>query len=182
MVVRALFIILLCYTFRHRLFDSPEISSDSDFDDNSLASDDSPLHYYENDPELPIFRRTTVSYGLTQLVNILMDDSLDDQKVCKVQPLGVVKNCTFIIDIDSVSIDDLRADDLGAWKPTGTRRSYFILDENNEPDSLSQAPSSGASYFVVIRRYFVHMTYSKFRRIIVEIQGKIMQDYMHNNT
>jgi len=102
-----------------------------------------------------------------------MSGSLSVEKVCKIQPLGVTQNCTFVIDLDSVSVDDLRADDLGSWKPTGTRRSYFKLSETNEVDFFSRVPSEQSSYFVIIRRYFVHLTCPKFRRCIVEIQGEV---------
>ena len=38
------------------------------------------------------------------------------------QPLGVVENATFLIGIDSVNYQDLKADDLGVWVPTGTKK------------------------------------------------------------
>ena len=141
-----------------------------EFQSNASSS---PLFYFKNDPELPIYSRGPSSYCLPQLIDILMSDSLTEEKVCKVHPLGVTQNCTFIIDLDSVSIDDLRADDLGSWKSTGTRRSYFKLHEMNEPEFLSHMPPEGCNHFVVIHRYYVHQTYGKFHHCIVEIQGEI---------
>lgn len=161
---------------RRRLFESsPEPTSndsqhDTDFE-SSVSS--SPLLYFKEDPELPVYSQGPSSFGLPHLIDILMSGSLSVEKVCKIQLLGVTQNCTFVIDLDCVSIDDLRADDLGSWKPTGTRRSYFKLSETNEVDFFSRVPSEQSSYFVIIRRYFVHLTCPKFRRCIVEIQGEV---------
>ncbi len=156
--------------YRRKLFESsPEPDSDVDFESSVTSS---PPLYFKDDPELPVYSRTQSGYGLPQLIDILMSGPLSEEKVCKVQPLGVTQNCTFVIDLDSVSIDDLRADDLGSWKPTGTRRSYFEINETNEPEFLSRVPSEGSSHFMIIRRYFVHQSYQKFRRCIVEIQGE----------
>ena len=47
-----------------------------------------------------------------------MSKSLPENKICQIQPLGVNCNCTFIIDLDSVSYEDLKADDVGSWKST----------------------------------------------------------------
>ena len=100
-----------------------------------------------------------------------MNTTIPEEKICQVQPMGVNRNCSFIIDLDSICIDDLKADDLGSWKSTGTRRSYFKLRQGEEAEFVKVVPSQSADYFVVIRRYFVHSTYSKFRRCIVEIKS-----------
>ena len=63
-----------------------------------------------------------------------MKGSIDEERVCKIQPLGFNCNATFIIDFDSVDIADLKADDVGSWKGTGTRRSYFKMDKYNTPE------------------------------------------------
>ena len=100
-----------------------------------------------------------------------MRKTLPGNKVCHIQPLGVNCNCTFITDFDSVSCEDLRADDMGSWKCNGTRRSYFTLNQRNRPDFLKSAPLQLTGSYHIVRRYFVHRSYSKFRRCIVEIRG-----------
>ena len=102
---------------------------------------------------------------------MLMEDSLDTAKVYKIQPLGVNCNCTFIINLDSIDIADVKTDDVGSWKGTETRHSYFTMDKHNIPEFLRGNPASDQSHFAVIHRYFIHGTYSKFHRCIVEIQG-----------
>lgn len=129
------------------------------------------MSHFNADPELPVYSQTSTGYLATELIDILMSDSISDEKVCRVQPLGVNHNCTFVMDLDSVSIEDLKADDLGSWKSNGTRRMYFQVDERNKAVFVQAKPTQAAGYFVLIRRYFIHTSYSKFRRCIVEIQG-----------
>ena len=37
------------------------------------------------------------------------------------QCLGVSQNAVFVVDIDVINFGDLKADDLGLWKGTGTK-------------------------------------------------------------
>ena len=157
---------VLFFAFRRILSLSSLSSSESN------VSRKPPLLYFNDNPELPVYSHTSIGYTLSELVDILMSESLPEEKVCKVQPLGVNHNCTFIIDLDSVSTEDMKADDLRSWKSNGTRRSYFNLNRRNTAEFLKEALSQTAGHFVIIRRYFVHHTYSKFRRCIVEIRGK----------
>ena len=99
---------------------------------------------------------------------ILMNGSMDEERVCKIQPLGVNCYATFIIDFDSVDIADLKGDDVGSWKGTGTRGSYFKMDEYNIPEFVKGMPRSH-SCFIIVCHYFAHETYSKFRRYIIKI-------------
>ena len=85
------------------------------------------------------------------------------------QPMGVNQNCTFIINLDFVCIENMKADD---WKSTGTRRSHFKLNQEEKIEFRRTLPSQTTGYFMMVRRYFVHSTYSKFRRCIVEIRGE----------
>lgn len=104
-------------------------------------------------------------YPVHLLIKTLLAKDLDEGCVCKVQPLGVVKNSVFIIDVDAVDFGDLKADDLGVWRATGTKRTYFRFTKRN---MIVYAPAGmdNRKYFVLIRRYYVHKTYSKFHRIM----------------
>ena len=134
--------------------------------------------HFNDDPELPIYSQRSFGYGLSEIVDILMSKSLPEDNVCKVQPLGVNCNCSFIVDLDFVSCDDLRSDDVGSWKSNGTRRSYFKVNERNKPEFFKAFSSQPAGSFYIVRRYFVHRTYSKFRHCIIEIRGEHLCSYM----
>ena len=147
------------------------LPSSSSSDENADFNSPSPLLYFNDDRELPVFSETTTGYSLQQIVGILMDQSLSDDKVCRIQPLGVNRNCTFIIDLDCVKLEDMKADDLGSWKSNGTRRSFFNLKDDRKACEFVKSLASGS--FVIVRRYYVHCTYPKFRRSIIVIQGEL---------
>ena len=75
--------------------------------------------YFRDDPTLPIYSTRSSSYSASDLCNILLSDDLN---VCRLQPLGVTDNASFVIDLDFVQFEDLKADDLGVWKSTGVER------------------------------------------------------------
>ena len=70
-----------------------------------------------------------------------MNEEIDTNKVCYIQPLSVVKNATFIIDIDHVPFSDLKADDLGMWRNNGTKSTYFSMSTNGSVRIASGKPS-----------------------------------------
>ena len=130
------------------------------------------VEYYKEDPQLPIYAAPTSGIPLHELIDILMKPDIPAERVCTVQPLGVTQNAAFVVSIDSVEFGDLKADDLGSWKGTGTKRMYFRVLPSGAIRFTVAKPSSSAHYFLLTRRYFVHMTYDKFHRMIADIRGK----------
>ena len=68
------------------------------------------LSVYNDDGKLPVFSSGTSGYPAEQVVRILMDPELDQDKVCHIQPMGVTKNASFIIDVDDIPFANLKAD------------------------------------------------------------------------
>ena len=64
---------------------------------------------YDNDPELPIFSIVTSGYPASELAHILLAKDIDLKRVCHIQPLGVTRNATFVVDIDDVSFRDINS-------------------------------------------------------------------------
>ena len=94
------------------------------FDDSDYEEDtaEDKVENYDNDPELPLFSTVDSGYSASVLARILMNTNIDTKRVCHIQPLGVTKNASFIVDIDDVLFSDLRADDLGTWRNNGTNQ------------------------------------------------------------
>ena len=52
------------------------------------------------------------------------------------QPLGVSQNALFVVDIDVVNFDGLKADDMGSRKGTGIKKMHFrVLSSGAIKDS-----------------------------------------------
>lgn len=133
------------------------------------------VEYYKGDKEMPVYSRVTCGYPLGDLVNILLKPDLDECKVCAVQPLSVTENACFVVDVDSVDFQDLKADDLGAWTGTGTRKSFFRFSSSGtlRVTGKKPPPSIQSDYYTLTRRYFVHKSYEMFHRQLVDIKGRL---------
>ena len=128
------------------------------------------VKYYMDDPDLPLYSQVTSPYNCSQFITILMNDSLTGDEVCGSRPLGVNDNATFIVNLDWIRFDDLKADDLGSWNQKGSKHTIFCLDDNGHIH-YSQGNVSGKSYYTLLHRYYVHGTCSSFHRLIVTIEG-----------
>lgn len=101
-----------------------------------------------------------------------MDKNIDSNRVCRIQPLGIARNATFVVDLDQVFFSDLKADDLGTWSSNGTKSTYFSMVAGNiEITNGKPSHNSRSSYYVLTRRYYTHGTYHLLRRILVDIRG-----------
>ena len=115
----------------------------------------------------------TSGYAFDQLIEILMNSSIDASKICTVRPCGVSENATFVVDLDVVRFTDLKSDDLGSWNATGTKSTFFRITESGIriSDRKPSKESSGL-YHMLTRRYYVHNTYNLYHRLIADITGE----------
>ena len=116
--------------------------------------------------------RVTSGYPVGDLVNILLKSDMETRTVCTVQPLGVSENAAFVMDVETIDLQDLKADDIGSWHPTGTKRSYFRFSQFNALRACEKRPRDTAEYYTLTRRYYVHKSYDKFHRQIADIRGE----------
>ena len=110
-------------------------------------------------------------FPVRRLIDIILNPDITPEKICSVQPLGVMQNAAFLIDIDIVEFDDIKADDLGSWKATGNKKTFFRMTSSGRVKYLATKPVGSASteYLLLTRQYFVHLTYDRFHRLIADI-------------
>ena len=130
--------------------------------------------FYKGDRHLPIYASPDSGYPFHLLLDILLKSNMEPRHVCTVQPLGVSQNALFIIDIDVVNFDDLKADDLGSWKGTGTKRMYFRVSLSGAIRYSENKPNASLSshYLQLTRRYYIHKSYAEYHRMIAAVQSK----------
>ena len=139
--------------------------------ESELESDEPPLSHFNCDLEVPVYSQTSTGYSTFELSN--MSSAITEEKVCKLQPLGVNCNYTFIMNVDAVNYtEDMKADDLGSWRSTGTCTTYFRVHMRNKAEFLQTTPTQAAmGLFVVVLRPFIHTSYNIFWWCIVNIKG-----------
>ena len=89
--------------------------------------------------------------------------------VCHVQPRGIIRNATFIVDVDDVNFSDFKTDDLGSWVTKGTKPLSFDFSLMDQYVYLPESLLFKKDHHT--RRYYTHATYRLFRRIIIDIKG-----------
>jgi len=73
--------------------------------------------------------------------------------------MGIVKNATFIVDLDDIKLSDLKADDFGSWKTSSTKTTYSVCYQMDlyivsfKPNSKQKS-----RYYSLTRRYFMPST------------------------
>ena len=131
------------------------------------------VEYYNGDSQLPIYASPSCGYPVNEVVDTLLKPDIPSEHICTVQPLAVTQNAVFVVDVDSVNFEDLKADDLGSWTGTGTKKTYFhVLPSGDVRYSVKKpAPLAATQYFLFTRHYFIHKTYNKFHRMITDVRG-----------
>lgn len=87
----------------------------------AVTENDATTDYFSGDKDFPVFSRVQTGYGCEQLIKLLMISAVPADRICIMCPTGVSENATFVIDVDAVRFSDLKSDDMGTWKATGTK-------------------------------------------------------------
>lgn len=102
------------------------------------------------------------------------------EALCISQPVNVAHNVTFLVDNSLLkSRDDIKCDDMGVWKHTGSSTKWFFAkrDENNVVTDivpLHRKPEPNDDNVYQLRRvYYVNGSDRDVRKIISTLQGKI---------
>ena len=125
---------------------------------------------------LPVFSAGRRS-GLTteEAVDILLNPHIDFSKVARAVPTSVSKNVVFIVDIEAPhvkTVKSLLADDLGVWKGTGTKTSYFREStKSNPPTKVSEAMFGVVGVYRCTRSFYRNKSDPELLRIIIHLRG-----------
>lgn len=132
------------------------------------------MTYYQDDHNLPIYASLDYGYPLDRIIDVLLTSSMPLERICTVQPLGESQNAVFLIDIDVINFGDLKADDFGSWKGTGTKKTYFRVLPSGaiRYPQCRPNPSESTDYLHLTRRYYVHKGYTQYHRMIADVQSK----------
>ena len=108
-------------------------------------------------------------YRAQTLFDLILGD-ISPESLCKKKPTGVRCNASFIIDLESVALKDLPADDNnGAWISSYPRRSYVVELCEGHVISVEETDCKGDNVFTLCRQYSTHKGTSEFRRIIATV-------------
>ena len=108
---------------------------------------------------------------MTQLFTLTIG-SVPPDKVCTCKPTSVTYSSVFVVDLSCVkSINDLRADDNGAWLHSGKpRRKYKVKFDSSNREIISTTvvnkESNSDDEYTLVRIYHHHKATPEFQRHI----------------
>lgn len=139
-----------------------------------LASDDD---FYNGNRKLPVYSHCTARLDTQELVTILLDPDLKQEKTCKTQPVVVEHNAVFIVDLSALEcVKDLNCDDMGSWQSNGVYRAWIHVDSNGFVSSHEKLkPTKSSGVYLVTKKYYVHKTSKDLKKIIVFLSGMFIQ-------
>ena len=100
------------------------------------------IHYLHDDPMVPIYQRG-LPKGLAtkKVVEILLHPR--QELVARTVPNSVSTNSAYVVDTSAPHVKHIKnvlADDLGAWKPNGTKQFFYRASSKRNPvRKVSQA-------------------------------------------
>ena len=111
-------------------------------------------------------------YNCEEIVHILLDPIFTDELLSTTHPVSVEHNVSFVINLNSLSNpSDVRADDLGSWKCTGSRRLTFMVKFGPTTCHIvSSMSGSGGRQVQIRRQYHVHGTDPDLHRMIAFVE------------
>ena len=108
-----------------------------------------------------------------EAVAILLDEEIDRTQVARAVPTSVSKNTLVIVDLESPHVKSLRtlsADDLGSWKATGTKTSYFREPKKSIP--LTKVTDTLFGVYRCTRPYYRNTSEPELLRVIISLKGR----------
>ena len=166
--------------------DSDEDSSDSVRIDYMKSDDPIVISSSQSDSEqdqtspkfegrLPIFSSRENALTAPEIFRICFGE-FQDKYLCKEKPVSVRSNAVFIVDLESIDVRSLYADDNGVWTVSTPRRYFRVLMEDGRVNDISSAHKDDYTHLLKRQYGKHHATFVEkgvhFQRIISTVQNK----------
>lgn len=140
--------------------------------DDSLSDEERVPELYQGNPSMSMYASgKTDNLSFDKVLDLLTEDHKLSE-LCRVQPMGVQRNSSFLIDLTSVKLTDLPCDDNGSYKGSGTHTWTYRIEDCNGRRQKSlvakkrQDLRNDTSIVYLIRKYRTNMSCNSFKQII----------------
>lgn len=156
--------------------------------DFSRKANETQTLYWKGKETLPVFEWTKSKKDSTRRDQKKLEDILSTlihnypkEKICTSKPVSVDRNCSFIVDTNCLNqIDDLFADDCGAWICTGSPKYFFEERRSQETVTLKRVgrgkdvkvKNLKKPWYEVVLYYHKNKSSPDFKRTITIVKGK----------
>ena len=140
----------------------------------SYSNKDAKNPFYNGDRNYPVWSwHQSVALSAEDTFNTIVTASV--HKLYKSTPKGVAHNCTFLIDVTSLSHPrDIFSDDSGAWECLGCPSTYYSMKCDRQEQVISIQPCGKKKRNIVaensthrvLKNYSKNKSSQDFRRVI----------------
>lgn len=120
-------------------------------------------------------------YAAMQIMQILLDDNIDQQKIAQKRPLEVNRSASFVVDLTSLGhVNDVKKDLYGKWIHSGSHTDVYKcwFDDGEEVHIEKATPlATGNNVYRLRRLHSIHPSNPDFKRMIAFIFGKFCTGY-----
>jgi len=113
---------------------------------------------WHDDPMLPVYalgKRKGITTDAA--VKLLLNTSINKDRVAKAVPTSVSKNALFVVDLKAPHVQNLKAllaDDLGVWKGTGTKTFYYKTGSRQSPIKVPESMREDTGVYRCTRSFY----------------------------
>jgi len=119
-----------------------------------------------------VYEYPTKGYSQEEIACIFCHPALQEELLCSSQPVCVENNVSFVVDLSKLKDpNDVRADDLGAWKCTGSCTLQFFVKCSNSACHVITKLSPGATNVSIQHQHFVHATDCDLHQMIAYVEN-----------
>lgn len=115
------------------------------------------------------------SLSLEEIVDVLICNKVDQQKICSNTPIHVHHNVVFVVDLQRLDTpNDIKADENGVWKRKGSPVTYISVHGSGESRRIFRRTKLGTTqhHYKVSRTYYRHSTSPDFSRLLVTVHSE----------
>ena len=116
------------------------------------------------------------AYSSREIVAILLS-TYESEEMCVSQPINVSHNVSFLVDTRSLQHkEDLKCDDMGAWKHNGSPKCWFRVETNSRGKKRINAVDKKSNpmpedVYELRRAYYKNSSDSNVRKIVSKLYG-----------
>ena len=150
--------------------------SDSESDEEECKKDVDDFYY--NNQKWPVWSRNSEGLPCEELIKLILQDAAKQpQGICKSRPVAVRHNALFVVDLDSVPLRNLTADDNGSWAISTPRRTYQVKGSSTGNIlSIKKTETAGSDVYTLFRQYGTHKATKReknveFKRVVATMKN-----------
>lgn len=122
----------------------------------------------------PVYECPPPRYSADRILQILLDPTIPEDKICKVKPTGIKASATFVVDVRNLEcLDDIKKDEFGIWHYSGSHPQAYRVYQEEDDMFVEKCESSakGGNVVYLRRLYCTHPSNPEFKRLICFVSG-----------